>query len=255
MMRRKLYTRLRAHAFRVALFGILVTPAAAQVPDSFTNLRVLPKEITKPELIATMREFSGALGVRCGYCHVDENDPGRDKDDFASDEKAPKKAARLMWTMVKDINERQLSQIEVKAGESRVNVVCETCHRGQARPILIQDLLVGVCRSEGVDSAVARYRALRSEYYGSETYDFSEFMLLDVASTLADSGDVDAAFALLDLNLEQFPGSAYTLARRGMLHAHAGDREAALDDLNKALELRPEDRRIRRMIEDLKAGK
>ncbi len=38
--------------------------AAAQIPDKFTNLKVLPKDISKGELVGIMRAFSGALGVR-----------------------------------------------------------------------------------------------------------------------------------------------------------------------------------------------
>ncbi len=33
-------------------------------PDSFTNLKVLPKKIGREELIATMASFPPALGVR-----------------------------------------------------------------------------------------------------------------------------------------------------------------------------------------------
>jgi hypothetical protein len=53
--------------------GILLlagTPAAAQFPDKFTNLKVLPKDISKRELESTMRGFAFALSVRCDHCHV-----------------------------------------------------------------------------------------------------------------------------------------------------------------------------------------
>jgi hypothetical protein len=39
-------------------------------PDSFTNLKVLPKTIAPRALIDTMRGFAMALRVRCVYCHV-----------------------------------------------------------------------------------------------------------------------------------------------------------------------------------------
>ena len=44
-------------------------PAAAQIPDEFTNLKVLPGDIGKRELVNTMRGFAGALGVRWTQCH------------------------------------------------------------------------------------------------------------------------------------------------------------------------------------------
>ena len=44
--------------------------ASAQIPDKFTNLKVLPKKIAKDDLISTMRQFSIGLGVRCNHCHA-----------------------------------------------------------------------------------------------------------------------------------------------------------------------------------------
>jgi hypothetical protein len=46
------------------LAGAFASPALAQIPTKFTNLEVLPKDIPRAELIATMRGFAGALGVR-----------------------------------------------------------------------------------------------------------------------------------------------------------------------------------------------
>ena len=60
--------------------------ASAQVPDKFTNLKVLPKEITKHEMEATMRSFAFALGVRCDHCQVEKKAPERGFD-FAADDK------------------------------------------------------------------------------------------------------------------------------------------------------------------------
>jgi hypothetical protein len=63
-------------------------------PQAFTNLKVLPKEIPRAELVATMRGFAGALGVRCTHCHVGPDDlQGMD---FATDEKPAKQVARTM---------------------------------------------------------------------------------------------------------------------------------------------------------------
>src|SRR5256886_17658174 len=53
-----------------ALFGPTLRAQGKFPPDSFTNLKVLPKTIGKQELIATMRSFALGLGVRCTYCNV-----------------------------------------------------------------------------------------------------------------------------------------------------------------------------------------
>lgn len=60
----------------VALLVTLGDAARAQFPpDAFTNLQVLPKDITQSELIDLMAGFTRALGVRCTHCHV--GDPAR----------------------------------------------------------------------------------------------------------------------------------------------------------------------------------
>lgn len=41
-----------------------------KVPDKFTNLKVLPKDIGKDDLVTTMRMFARSLGLRCNPCHV-----------------------------------------------------------------------------------------------------------------------------------------------------------------------------------------
>ena len=81
--------------------------AAAQgkfPPDSFTNLKVLPKNIDQRTLISTMRGFAMALGVRCTYCHVGREGAPLDSLNFAKDDKRPKRVARVMLQMVHHIN-------------------------------------------------------------------------------------------------------------------------------------------------------
>ena len=74
-------------------------PQANPIPDKFTNLQILPKEITKPQLIGVMKQFSITFGVRCSYCHTVSDDLTTGS--FDSDEKAPKQKARdLMKTIL-----------------------------------------------------------------------------------------------------------------------------------------------------------
>src|SRR3989442_521990 len=74
-------------------------PAAAQgrfPPDSFTNLKVLSKTIDQRTLIATMRGFALALGVRCTYCHVGPEGAPLDSLSFAKDDKRTQKVASVI---------------------------------------------------------------------------------------------------------------------------------------------------------------
>src|SRR4051794_7113631 len=80
------------------------------------NLKVLPADITQPQLLQTMQRFSQALGVQCGYCHAAMPAPegarggGRGRGaaapqlDFPSDEKPAKKAAREMILIARELN-------------------------------------------------------------------------------------------------------------------------------------------------------
>jgi hypothetical protein len=53
---------------RIALLGMVswTAPAVAQFPEKFTNLQVLPKDTSRPQLESTMWGFV-ALNVRCNY--------------------------------------------------------------------------------------------------------------------------------------------------------------------------------------------
>ena len=128
-----------------ALFGISVawaqTQPAAPVPAQmqqppfamppFKNLKVLPKDISRADLISTMRLFSQSLGVRCTFCHVGEEGRPLSTFDFASDAKANKDIARDMLRMADRLNTEILPAI---GGLDSPRVTCYTCHRGAREP-------------------------------------------------------------------------------------------------------------------------
>ena len=96
----------------------------------FHNLQVLPPNIPREELIATMRGFKRALGVECGHCHVQTTTTPEPDFDFPSDAKPEKQAARVMLRMTRTINRDYVSKIP----EMYTTVTCWTCHRGQRQP-------------------------------------------------------------------------------------------------------------------------
>ena len=71
--------------------------------------------------------YSRALGVSCTHCHVEE--------DFASDDKRQKRAAREMARMHRMVNEQlgKMEHLEAPATERSIN--CATCHRGAVSPL------------------------------------------------------------------------------------------------------------------------
>jgi len=118
-----------------ALALVAVTGVRAQVPQKFTNLQVLPKDIPPAELVATMKSFAQGLGVRCEHCHVGE---GNDlsKFDFAADTKPTKATARKMIRMATALNTEVATIMPPAADASgAARVTCFTCHRGAPKPL------------------------------------------------------------------------------------------------------------------------
>lgn len=187
-----------------------VQPAAAQKwpPDSFTNLKVLPKDISQRELVNTMAGFTRALGVRCTYCHVGEEGQPLSTYRFPSDKKETKRKARVMLKMVRDINAKYLTQLDERL-DPPVHVECATCHRGTQEPRMLQDVLIQAYHAGGLDSTLATYAALRKRYFGRFTYDFGEVPLTQAAAEVWAAGHPDDAARLYALNVEMNPTSNF----------------------------------------------
>ena len=228
------------------------TPLAAQIPDEFTNLEVVPKDIGKRELVSMMRNFAGALGVRCNHCHVGQNPDSLEGYDFASDEPEAKRVARAMMKMTGQINNEVLPAI----GRRNVTRVrCVTCHRGLQNPESLDQLLLAAAEDGGAEAAEAEYTDLRSEYFGKGSYDFSPGTLNSIAETLArEKDDVDGAIALMKLNVDLNPDAAYSYLLLGQLHAQAGDKEAAKASVEKSLEIEPDNPWAKRLLEQISAS-
>ena len=160
---RKSYLIILACFVSVTLFQAFTT---SQDPI-FKNLEVLPKDISKHDLDSVMHHFTAALGVKCNFCHV-RNEDAKNMD-FASDDKPEKKIARKMMLMAIDINKNYFKHMEHhdmdhdmmnkdKSMDSSMNkgmdhdhdmdttmnaepssymlrtVTCFTCHRGDPHP-------------------------------------------------------------------------------------------------------------------------
>jgi len=94
----------------------------------FKNIRLQWfKDAPAQQLLDIMNGgYAAALGVRCTHCHVE--------DDFASDEKRPKRAAREMAAMHWDINQRLAAMQNLEDAPEERFINCATCHRGSTDP-------------------------------------------------------------------------------------------------------------------------
>lgn len=242
-----------AGTFLVLAMSVVPAPAVAQIPDKFTNLQVLPKDISKDELVSTMRGFAGGLGVRCTHCHVGGTATDLTGMKFESDDKKEKKIARAMMAMVKEINGSFLKKTGI---ENPMLVRCVTCHHGVTRPESLADILKRDFEKGGADSVKADYLTLKAKYYGAAAYDFKPRTLNEVAEWLANERkDPDAAIAIMQFNIEQDPGVGYSYNLLGRIQAGKGDKPAAMASLQKAMELDPNDKQAARLLEKLRAEK
>ena len=120
------------------LLAAVITVCAAatttkQQQPLYTNLKVLPKNITSKDLQSIMvDDFQDGLGVTCGFCHANAKD-GHGLD-FASDEKPEKEISRVMMRMTLGVNKKYLKLKHPQIGSAALIVNCETCHRGEVFP-------------------------------------------------------------------------------------------------------------------------
>lgn len=221
----------------------------AQPPPPLKNLQVFPKDIPRAQLIQAMGGFASALGVACAYCH--DVEAGRATNDFSSDVKPTKHTARVMMLMVRDVNAKLDAELGRTASEA-IQVQCVTCHRGVAQPRQLADILSQTLAQKGAAGAIAQYRELRTKDDGGQSYDFSENGLLGVGQRLVEAEKPDEALAMLQLNLEFFPQSARTYQALGEAYARKSDSANAVKNLEKSLELDPQNAGVKRRLDQLK---
>jgi tetratricopeptide (TPR) repeat protein len=227
--------------------GAAQPPAGGQAPAPLKNLQVLPKDTPRPQVIQAMQGFAQALGVRCEHCHVDE----QGKSDFASDDKRPKNVARAMMRLTDDINSKLPAAVSKTAADA-TRVQCATCHRGVPIPRQLTDILTQTIGEKGLPAAIEQFREMRKQYYGGQSYDFSEVPLLTIAQRTAQAGKPDDAVTLLQLNLEYYPQSARTYGVLANAYGAKKDTANQIKALEKAVELDPKNEQARQQLERLK---
>jgi hypothetical protein len=241
------------HAAAIALL-LLTGVAYAQAPgggapaqDAPKNLKVLPKDFTRAQVINVMQAFTAALGVGCEHCHVEKpNGPP----DFASDDKKEKDMARAMMKIATDLNARIPMDLGMPAAET-TRVGCITCHRGVPEPKQLSEILAKTSADKGFAAASAQYQDLKKKYYGAQAYDFSESGLIATATPLIQNR-TDEALQFLQLNLTMFPQSARTYVTMAQAQQAKKDTAGAIASLEKALSIDPQNAQAKRALDQLK---
>jgi tetratricopeptide (TPR) repeat protein len=229
--------------------ALVAMPLLAQGPaqEAPKNLKVLPKDWTRAQVVAVMQNFNAALGVGCDHCHVQvQGGPP----DFASDDKTEKNTARSMMKIAREVNASLATELGRPAAEL-TRIGCVTCHRGVAVPKQIGEILAQTSAEKGFDAAAAQYRDLKARYYGAQAYDFSESGLIATAQPLVPAR-ADEAIRFLQMNLEIFPRSARTYVALAGAQQAKQDTAGAIASLEKALEIEPNNPQARRTLDQLR---
>jgi Photosynthetic reaction centre cytochrome C subunit len=130
-----IFSRKSLVVIMISLFVVLGI-AATDAPKNprYSNLKILPKDISDDDLGKVMGGFKDALGVKCSFCHAPSKDTASHHPDFASDDKPEKNIARKMMKMTGKINKKFFSYNKNEQGMSVPTVECMTCHRGSPHP-------------------------------------------------------------------------------------------------------------------------
>ena len=111
-------------------------PTQPRVEPTLQNIKVLSKKMTYRQVDHLMDEWSHSLGVRCGFCHA--NDEQTKRLNFASDAKPEKEMAREMFKMTASVNKKYFKAEKDSLGMiMNAGVNCYTCHNGKAHPEVV----------------------------------------------------------------------------------------------------------------------
>jgi hypothetical protein len=209
-----------------AIGPFAVVPAQAQEPknagqraagqklaeEQFKNIQAL-KGIPADQLIPAMQFISASLGVECEFCHVHEK--------MDSDDKKPKKIARQMIIMMLDIDKTNF--------EGRLEVTCNTCHRGAAMPVSVPAIKDEEMAGPGApekkqaeNAALSKPDELLDKYLAA----VGGAMAIEKITTRVQEGK------LMAFGGQSFPAEVYSKApdkRVSVMHLKDGDSVTAFD--------------------------
>jgi CubicO group peptidase (beta-lactamase class C family) len=108
------------------------------------------------------------------------------------------------------------------------------------------EMLYAKFRLSGIDSTLEEYRSLKR--MNDTSYDYSESELNELGYELLGTGRVHEAIDILKLNVEAFPRSGNVYDGLGEAYMKNGDRELAIQNYKKELELDPGNSNARSML-------
>jgi tetratricopeptide (TPR) repeat protein len=110
--------------------------------------------------------------------------------------------------------------------------------------ILGKDVVIG-----GVKNAIAHYREIKNT--APEKYDFGETQLNILGYQLLSNSRLGDAIEIFKLNVEMFPHAFNTYDSLGETYMNAGNKELAIENYKKSLELNPDNENAKKMLQQL----
>ncbi len=118
----------------------------------------------------------------------------------------------------------------------------------QPRPSIGEVVLATIDKAS-VAEGVARYKAFKATK--PNDYDFSERELIRVGYQLLDAGRVADAIEIFKLNVEMFPSDGNTYGGLGEAYRASGNKEQAIANYRRALELTPDNTEVAARLKQL----
>lgn len=115
--------------------------------------------------------------------------------------------------------------------------------------IAITDMLLLTYTQSGLQAAIDQYRELKSK--SPDTYNFKESQLNSLGYQLLQSNKISDAIEIFKLNIEAYPNSSNVYDSIGEAYMMDGNKEQAIINYQKSLELNPGNDNARKMIEKL----
>lgn len=120
-------------------------------------------------------------------------------------------------------------------------------------PLPISDVIAKTIEQKGIDAAISQYRELKRAQ--TAEYDFSESLLNALGYNLLNNKKLKEAIEILKLNVEMFPQSANVYDSLGEAYMVNGDKELAIKNYEKALELNPQNTNAADMLKKLRGNR
>lgn len=118
--------------------------------------------------------------------------------------------------------------------ESILGIVYGKPHRPVAQPLV--DILREAVRTSGIEAAVERFKELRTK---KDLYSLSEAQMNVLGYEYLQERKLNEAIAVFKLNVEAYPKSSNVYDSLGEAYALAGEKELAIKNYEKSVELDP----------------